>query len=90
MDRTALAAGVAAVKDRENILTEPVVKLLRQENGQKRTEKLGFSFEDSMANFIFAAHESCPAEELFQALRNHHIYVRYFPGKEQAIICVLQ
>ena len=24
-------------------------------------------------------HESCPAKELFAALREKHIYVRYFP-----------
>lgn len=28
---------------------------------------------------IFATHESCPAKELFEALREKHIYVRYFP-----------
>lgn len=42
-------------------------------------KKLGFSFQDSKANFIFAAHETCPAKEIFQALREKHIYVRYFP-----------
>ena len=41
--------------------------------------KLGFSFQDSRSNFIFATHESCPAKELFVALREKHIYVRYFP-----------
>ena len=42
--------------------------------------KYGFYFEESKANFIFAAHKNCPAEKLFQALREQHIYVRYFPG----------
>ena len=42
--------------------------------------KLGFDFPDSKANFIFATHETCPAEDLFKALRERHIYVRYFPG----------
>ena len=32
------------------------------------------------SNFIFATHETCPAAELFGALREKHIYVRYFPG----------
>ena len=44
-----------------------------------RLGKLGFSFQDSKANFIFATHKSCPAKELFEALREKHIYVRYFP-----------
>ena len=31
-----------------------------------------------MSNFIFATHKTCPAKELFEALRGQHIYVRYF------------
>ena len=40
--------------------------------------KLGFSFGDSMSNFIFATHERVPAKELFEALKKEHIFVRYF------------
>ena len=46
---------------------------------KKELKELGFSFQDSKANFIFATHESVPAKELFEALREKHIYVRYFP-----------
>ena len=81
MDTTALAAGVAAVKDREYFDGTCRKIIETREWTKKELKKLGFSFEDSMANFIFASHESCPAEKLFQALREHHIYVRYFPGK---------
>jgi len=41
-------------------------------------KKLGFSFNDSKANFIFATHESKPAEEIFKALKEQNIYVRFF------------
>lgn len=79
MDRTALAAGVAAVKD-QAYFEETCRKIIEtREWTKKELKELGFSFEDSRANFIFVSHESCPAEELFQALRNRHIYVRYFP-----------
>ena len=44
----------------------------------ERLAALGFSFVDSMANFIFAAHKSVPAEELFLAMKQAGIYVRYF------------
>ena len=44
----------------------------------KELKALGFSFQDSMSNFIFATHKTCPAKELFEALRGQHIYVRYF------------
>lgn len=79
MDRTALAAGVEAVKD-EAYFRETCRKIVETREWTKtELKKLGFSFEDSKANFIFAAHETCPAEELFRALREQHIYVRYFP-----------
>ena len=44
----------------------------------KKLEALGFTVLPSSANFLFAAHESVPAEELFMMLREKHIYVRYF------------
>ncbi len=79
MDRTALAAGAAAVRD-EAYFRETCRKIIETREWAKGELKaLGFSFEDSKANFIFVSHESCPAAELFQALREQHIYVRYFP-----------
>ena len=79
MDRTALAAGVAAVKD-QAYFHETCNKIIEtREWTKKELKALGFSFQDSMSNFIFAAHETCPAEKIFEALREKHIYVRYFP-----------
>ena len=79
MDRTALAAGVEAVKDVE-YFNETCSKIIAtREWTKKELAALGFLFEDSKTNFIFAEHERVPAAELFQALREKHIYVRYFP-----------
>ena len=79
MDRTALAAGVAAVKD-QAYFQETCNKIIEtREWTKKELKALGFSFQDSMSNFIFAAHETCPAEKIFEALREKHLYVRYFP-----------
>ena len=79
MDRTALAAGVAAVKD-QAYFQETCNKIIEtREWTKKELKALGFSFQDSVSNFIFAAHETCPAEKIFEALRGKHIYVRYFP-----------
>lgn len=79
MDRTALAAGTAAVKD-QAYFRETCRKIIEtREWTKKELKALGFFFEDSKANFIFASHNECPAQELFQALRERHIYVRYFP-----------
>ena len=79
MDRTALAAGVAAVKD-QAYFQETCNKIIEtREWTKKELKALGFSFQDSMSNFIFATHETCPAGKIFEALREKHIYVRYFP-----------
>ena len=79
MDRTSLAAGVAAVKD-QAYFQETCNKIIEtREWTKKELKALGFSFQDSMSNFIFAAHETCPAGKIFEALREKHIYVRYFP-----------
>ena len=41
-------------------------------------KELGFSFPDSMSNFIFATHEAIPAAEIFEACKKENIFVRYF------------
>ena len=61
------------------ILRRPEKRSLRRESGRKKELRaLGFTFGDSMSNFIFASHERVPATELFEALRREHIYVRHF------------
>lgn len=78
MDQTALATGVAAIQD-QAYFEKTIQKIIdTRERTKKRLAKLGFSFRDSKSNFIFAAHESCPAKELFEVLREQDIYVRYF------------
>lgn len=79
MDRTTLATGVAAIED-QAYFQETCAKIIAtREWTKKELAALGFSFPDSKTNFIFASHESCPASELFGALRQEHIYARYFP-----------
>ena len=78
MSQAALMLGAEAVKDRsyfESILSKIVAT---RERTKKELKKLGFTFPDSKSNFIFAAHETCPAKELFEALKKEKIYVRYF------------
>jgi histidinol-phosphate aminotransferase len=79
MDRTALAAGVAAMQDREYFADTCRKIVETREWAKEELTKLGFTFGDSRTNFIFATHKTCPAAELYQALRQQHIYVRYFP-----------
>ncbi len=78
MNQTSLVMGAEAVKDAA-YFQETLQKIVdTRERTKAELRKLGFSFPDSQANFIFAKHESCPAKELFEALKEQHIYVRYF------------
>ena len=81
MDRTAIKAGAASVKDEEYFKAACCRIIDTREWAKSELEELGFSFTDSKANFIFASHKTCPAEELYRVLRKAHIYVRYFPGE---------
>lgn len=70
--------GVEAVRD-EAYFRETTGKIINtRERVKKELKKLGFHFPDSSANFIFASHESVPAQKIFNALREADIYVRYW------------
>lgn len=70
--------GKAAIEDNE-YFKETVDKIVStRERIKVRLKELGFSFPDSMSNFIFAKHNEIPAKEIFEALKENHIFVRYF------------
>lgn len=78
MSRLTIACGKAAVLDDayfRQILSKTVAT---RERVKRELAKLGFSFPDSRANFIFARHERIAAAELFAALKEAGIFVRYF------------
>ncbi|GHU41294.1 histidinol-phosphate aminotransferase [Clostridia bacterium] len=78
MSKAALICGVASLQDKtyfEDSLQK--IKNLREWT-KKELKKLGFVFGDSAANFIFANHPKLPAKDLFLALKEDKIYVRYF------------
>lgn len=78
MTRLSVALGVAAIED-EAYFQETAGKIIQTREWTK-TElcRLGFSFQDSMTNFIFAEHERVPAWKIFNALKEKHIFVRHF------------
>ena len=78
MDETALVLGTLAIEDTA-YFKETCEKIIKtREWTKEELRKLGFTFGDSLSNFIFASHEHIPAKELFEALKKEHIYVRYF------------
>ncbi len=78
MNAAALAVGTAAVEDRAYFEETTARIIATRERAKVRMRELGFSFVDSKSNFLFATHRSCPAKELFGALKEAGIYVRYF------------
>lgn len=78
MNQTALALGVEAIRDKAYFEETRKKIIATREWTKVELKKLGFSFGDSMSNFIFATHERVPATEIFAALREKNIYVRYF------------
>ena len=82
MNLTAQIAGAKAVEE-EAYFQETVKKIIRtREDAKLRLAELGFTFPDSQANFIFASHKTKPAKEIFQALKEANIFVRYFPQEQ--------
>lgn len=78
MNMPSQALGVAAVLD-DAYFKEVTGKIVAtREWTKKELTRLGFTFPDSMANFIFASHKSVPAKDIFNYLRQQNIYVRYW------------
>lgn len=70
--------GVEAVKDEEYFKTTTAKIVATRERVKKELAELGFTFPDSKANFVFVSHKTVPAKEIFTALREADIYVRFW------------
>ena len=78
LNETSLRLGTASVKD-DAYFKETTAKIIQtREEAKERLTALGFTFPEPMANFIFASHKTIPAKELFEAMREAGIFVRYF------------
>ena len=78
MNQTTIAAGVAAVSDRA-YLEETLAKIVAtREHAKKVLAEMGFQFPDSQSNFLFVTHPDYSAKELYEMLKEQHIFVRYF------------
>lgn len=78
MNRPSILLGTASLED-EPYFRETTEKIMETRSWfEEEMRQLGFSFPDSKANFIFASHKEVPAKEIFEAAKQHKIYVRYF------------
>ena len=81
MNQTSLVCGVEAVKDKV-YFDEQVQKIVDTREWTKdELRALGFTFPDSQANFIFVTHPKVSAKNLFEALKEANIYVRFLSGE---------
>ncbi len=78
MNTAALELGAAAVRD-EDYFKACCKKIMETRAvAEERLSALGFVFQKSFANFIFASHKTMPARNIFERLRENDIYVRWW------------
>lgn len=78
MNMPTIEMGVAAVRD-DAYFKEIVGKIIKtREWTKEQLKRLGFDFADSKSNFLFVTHKTVPAKEIFLALKENNIYVRYW------------
>ena len=78
MNRPSLEIGVAALEDDAYFKAMTGKIVATRERTKKELAELGFIFGDSKTNFIFATHPGFQAKAMFDALKEKHIFVRYF------------
>lgn len=81
MTRLSVEIGAEAIKD-VAYFEEMKKKIIATREWTKRELlRLGFTFGDSMTNFIFASHNRVPAQLIFEKLKEKHIFVRHFSSE---------
>ena len=81
MTRLSVAIGAAAIRVTEYFEQMRQKVIATREWTKKELTRLGFTFGDSMTNFIFASHKTVPAQVIFDKLREKHIFVRHFSSE---------
>jgi len=78
MNQPSLYLGAAVLKDKV-YHKECLNRIINTRNeAMEELKRLGFTFPDSKANFVFATHKHIPAKKIYHALREQNIFVRYF------------
>lgn len=78
LNRASLVCGAESVKDREYFEKTVAEIVGTRERTKERLAKMGFSFTDSSANFLFVTHLEYDAGDMFRALKEAGIYVRWW------------
>ncbi len=78
LDRLALVGATAAVEDQAYFDAQRHKVMATRERTTEELQTMGFRVLPSKANFIFIAHPTVPAQQLFAGLREKGVLVRYF------------
>ena len=78
MNQPSIVLGAASIRD-EDYFRETVGRIVEtREWFKEELARLGFTFPDSRANFVFVSHKTAAARDIFAAAKKRGIYVRYF------------
>ncbi len=78
MNRPTILMGAACVRDTD-YFKECCDKIMAtREKTTVMLRELGFELHDSSSNFVFARHPKFSGQELFEYLKEQHIFVRWF------------
>lgn len=82
MNRTSVEIGKASLADEEYFRGRIDAIVTSRTRMVSELAKLGFKTLPSSANFIFTTHDTIPAQEIYEKLKEKHVYVRFFnkPG----------
>lgn len=78
LDSVAIAAGIAAVSDRDYFNTTTQKIIATRERLATALREMNFTVTDSRTNFLFASHKSAKAADISAYLKTKDIYVRHF------------
>ena len=84
IDRLAMAAAIAALKDQRGFNYNLQMLVNNKEYLEETLKGLGFDIAPSRANFIFVRHRNVPAGELYERLKERKILVRHYTGPVQS------
>ena len=83
VDRLALAGSLAALKDQKGFDYNMQMLRNNKEYMEEKLQALGFENVPSKGNFLFTKHPKISSKQLYLALKENQILVRYFHGDIQ-------
>lgn len=78
MNYPSIMCGAEALKDKAYFEETTSKIIATREKYKKVLREMDFICPDSCANFLFAQHKKVSAKDIFEKLREKHIFVRYF------------